>query len=77
MTEAERQAAIADHVQWCEGQREQALAQIDMYTNGGSRLSVSHGPGPLVDITDETVADHRRVVADMDRIIAAYGRFNA
>jgi hypothetical protein len=72
MTETGTQEAIRDHIEWCRKERDAALQQTELFTEGGARALIQNKVGAPQDIT-ERVVDHGREVAQMmGQIISVY-----
>jgi len=76
MTEAEREQAIRDHVEWCREQRakaEEALADIAK----GWTFHAARGNDQMRDVTAERAAKQKEIIERMTRLIAAYEKRSA
>ena len=64
------EALQANLLAWCRSERERALPQTEFFTAQGAKLMVQQAGSPPQDITEQTIADYRRTVAEMERILA-------
>ena len=88
LSNAERQArhkqrlkAAADNrahfIEWCRAQRESNQQQIDLFADGTLRTHERRAGGEFVDTTDATVANCRKIIAEMTRFIEEFERDSA
>ncbi len=71
-TQPEWEQAIRDHIAWCRGERDSALAQIAFFTTGGAKALIQDGDTPPQDITEGVLKHGRAVAEKMGSIIEAY-----
>lgn len=64
---------MSDHIAWCEAERSNARAMIDLLTTYGARLQVHEFAGALRDITVNTVNQKRRMVEHLDAFLLSCG----
>lgn len=65
-----REQVKAEFIAWCRNERASALDGIDAVETRYMRLHSQTAGSPMVDITDSHVANLRRIIAEMDRLIA-------
>lgn len=71
-----RQQAIAEHIEWCKRERDACARQLDMMENGSFKMG-HMGTEGMKDDTPAWIEKHRATIAQMDKIIAAYGESGA
>lgn len=62
---------MSDIIQWCTKERDDALKSIEFWKQPGREIKAGEIGGELHNITAEHIRDLEKIVADMDRIIAA------
>jgi hypothetical protein len=61
-----------EHIAWMEEYIRMLRDQIRIIEDGSARYFSSHDGGPAVDVTDETLADNKRRLAELERLIAGH-----
>lgn len=58
-------------LEWCRHERDEALKSIEFWSQPGRAIQIGSIGQNLQDVTESHVADLKKIVEDMDRIIAA------
>ena len=61
--------SIKQFLDWCENERQSHSRLVDLLSNGTMRTGSNNGSG-WQDTTDRNLADSKRIVAEMDAMIA-------
>ena len=71
MDEDQRRKDLQKSLDWCQEQREHALATIKDYQRG-RRDYVGLAGGKRIDVTEKHKAQYEKIVSNMDKLILAY-----
>lgn len=64
---------IEQIVAWCKSERESLLRQIELMESGTLTTRSSHGPSrKMVDTTQDSIADCKRQLAEIEPLLARY-----
>ncbi len=58
-------------LEWCRNERDEALKSIEFWSQPGRAIQIGSIGQNLQDVTENHIADLKRIVADMEKIIAA------
>jgi hypothetical protein len=73
MTEAERRQAMKELIDWCREERSEALSSIPKFESGEMQIGAIVN-GRMIDGSAQHLTSLRRVVENMDALIATYER---
>jgi hypothetical protein len=61
-----------EHIAWMEEYIRMLRDQIRIIEDGSARYFSARDGGPAVDVTDKTLADNKRRLAELERLIAGH-----